>query len=399
MFCKTRPVEEDENDRHEIQKGDHLIRWTNLLVVPVQVHAICISASEESITIVDFGLTEGKNGEMQDMSDVILDEGDSRALMEAAAKHKSEIVGPERISIRTLHGQEEIRQWKKVEYGKQVKKKKWFWKRNKNDETRTEENGTVSVPDGQVVDISDDESEEEAKEEEREIDQDDTVEITKEKERKEWWFWKKKNTDNKEQNIVALGQQLDENTAASLDIQTDTREPKTQPVSPPTLPKSDPTNIVLARLRYLLTNPHVLPPHHILFSNSECIAVWVKTGRWSTIQASIFLQSTLAGNIKTTATVAATLASTTTSVTVPAAGVWGWMGMTTTTQVGLFAAQPWLIPVVAGVGIVYVGTPLVVLQKSRKQWDKVTQNLTTGFWEWAPPDVYIEAIKSWSTIQ
>ena len=186
MFCKTRPVEEDENDRHEIQKGDHLIGWTNLLVVPVQVHAICMSASEESITIVDFGLTEGKNREVQDRGDVIVDEGDNRALMEAAAKHKSEIVGPERISVRTLHGQEEIRQWKKVEYGKQVKKTKWFWKRNKNDETRTEENGTVSVPDGQVIDISDDELEDEAKEEEREIDQDDTVEITEEMARKEW---------------------------------------------------------------------------------------------------------------------------------------------------------------------------------------------------------------------
>ena len=103
----------------------------------------------------------------------------------------------------------------------------------------------------------------------------------------------------------------------------------------------------------------------------------------------------MAGNIKSTVTIAATIAGT--SVTVPQAGVWGWLGFTT--QVSLFAAQPWLIPVVAGVGITAVGTPIMVLRNARKQWDKVTQKLTTGFWDWAPPDVHIEAIKSWSALE
>jgi hypothetical protein len=116
------------------------------------------------------------------------------------------------------------------------------------------------------------------------------------------------------------------------------------------------------------------------------------------LQASIFLQATTIGNIKNTATITATLAAATTTVTVPAGGVLGWFGVTTTTQVGLLAAQPWLIPVLAGYGIVAIGTPMIILKKCKEQWKEATQDLTDGFWEWADSDIYVEAIRSWSGI-
>lgn len=350
MFWKLKKEKDDEMAfHHNIGKGDHLIRWTSVLLWPVQVHAVCISACQDSITVVDFGLTakskkanaiDHQQDENVPLEEMVLDQED-RALIDAAAKQKDKMVGPDRISILTLTEEKDIRRWKKVEYGEEINKKKnkwWFWKKHKTDE----EEDCNNYPNG---------SEEEA------------------------------DSCNEPQSTAE-----EHSTVAAA-----------APV--PKLPKSDPTNIVLARLRYLLENPQVLPPHHILFSNSECIAVWVKTGKWSTLQASIFLQATTVGNIKNTATITATLAATTTTVTVPAAGVWGWFGFSTTTQVGLLAAQPWLIPVLAGYGILAVGTPLIILRKCKEQWREATQKLTEGFWEWADSDVYVEAIRSWSALQ
>jgi hypothetical protein len=332
MFWKAK--KEEEEFQHNIEKGDHLIRWTHIVLWPVQVHAVCISACDGSITVVDFGLTAKKNVSEVEDDNVSLEEmvnPEDKALIDAAARRKDLMVGPARMSIVTLIEEKDIRQWKKVGYGEEINKKKnswWFWKRKETEETECDQQG---------------------------------------------------NDAGKEQSETA-----------------DQQEP---PAAVPKLPKSDPTNIVLARLRYLLENPQVLPPHHILFSNSECIAVWVKTGTWSTLQASIFLHATTVGNIKNTATITATLAAATTTVTVPSAGVWGWLGFSTTTQVGLLAAQPWLIPVLAGYGIIAVGTPMIILRKCKEQWRVATQNLTEGFWEWADSDVYVEAIKSWSALQ
>jgi predicted nucleotidyltransferase len=332
MFWKAKK-EEEEEFQHNIEKGDHLIRWTHMVLWPVQVHAVCISACDGSITVVDFGLTAKKNVSEVEDDNVSLEEmvnQEDRALIDAAARRKDRMVGPARISILTLTEEKDIRQWKKVEYGEAINKKK-----NK------------------------------------------------------WWFWKEKTEETE------CDQQ--ENDAGKE--QSETADQQEPPAAVPKLPKSDPTNIVLARLRYLLENPQVLPPHHILFSNSECIAVWVKTGTWSTLQASIFLHATTVGNLKNTATLTASLAAATTTVTAPAAGVWGWLGFSTTTQVGLLAAQPWLIPVLAGYGIIAIGTPIIILKKCKERWRDATQKLTEGFWEWADSDVYVEAIKSWSGLQ
>jgi len=135
------------------------------------------------------------------------------------------------------------------------------------------------------------------------------------------------------------------------------------------LPKSDPTKIVLARTNFLLEfGEEILPPYHVFHSNSECIAVWCKTGRWSTLQTAIFLHSTAVGNAK--------------SATVMAMGV--------------AAAHVFLLPVMAIGGLVAVSAPWMILKKSKNKWDEATMKLTELFWERAEPEVFVEAIEHWS---
>ena len=94
--------------------------------------------------------------------------------------------------------------------------------------------------------------------------------------------------------------------ASSQDEEDKSATPQTLNDDAPKLPKSDPYEIVLARTQYILDQQELpeseqtLPPFHILYSNSECLAVWCKTGKFSTIQAAVFLHSTAVGNAKST---------------------------------------------------------------------------------------------------
>lgn len=81
--------------------------------------------------------------------------------------------------------------------------------------------------------------------------------------------------------------------------------------------KSDPVGLVLARVHFIIQNPHLLPDYHVVHANCECVAFWCKTGRWSTLQASTFLELTAAGQVKSSATLAAAAAGATQTVTVP----------------------------------------------------------------------------------
>mmetsp|Transcript_16684 Transcript_16684/g.30346 ORF Transcript_16684/g.30346 Transcript_16684/m.30346 type:complete len:613 (-) Transcript_16684:9-1847(-) len=159
---------------------------------------------------------------------------------------------------------------------------------------------------------------------------------------------------------------------------SDSSETNRAPTSPTTpkqpqekLPKADPPKLVLARTRFLLQHGEaVLPPYNVFDSNSECIAVWCMTGRWSTLQASVFLHSTAIGNAKSTTAMA----------------------------LGAAATQPWLIPALAGVGIVSVAIPWLILKRSNERWDKATMSLTELFWDQAEPEVFVECIENWSQL-
>jgi len=159
---------------------------------------------------------------------------------------------------------------------------------------------------------------------------------------------------------------------------------------------SQPVGLVLARAKFLLENPDKLPPYHVFKANCECVSVWCKTGVWTTLQASSFLHMTAASQAKS-ASVLAAIASTQT-VTVPSAGMWGWLGYTT--QASLVSTQPWIIPVIAGYGVVTVGVPYAVLLTSRKFWNDTTKRLGEDFWSDAidRPDVFVECITEWSDL-
>ena len=138
------------------------------------------------------------------------------------------------------------------------------------------------------------------------------------------------------------------------------------------IPRSDPPLLVLARTRFILEHGEsILPPYHILNSNSECIAVWCKTGRWSTFQASVFLHSSAIGYGKSA------------------------IGLT----IGAAATQPWLIPAFATVGVAAVGTPWLLLKVANDKWNEATNNLTENFWMQAEPAVFVECIRKWSNLE
>ena len=103
--------------------------------------------------------------------------------------------------------------------------------------------------------------------------------------------------------------------------------------------------------------------------------------------------------MKSTATIAATAASSTATVTVPAAGIWGsWFGFTSTSTVSWLSLHPMAIPGLACYAAVTVGVPAVMYATAHKKWTETTQRLNDAFWESATahPDVFAECITHWS---
>lgn len=163
--------------------------------------------------------------------------------------------------------------------------------------------------------------------------------------------------------------------------------------------KSDFVELVLARVSFLLEHSHyvdgddscVVPSFHMLKSNSECLAVYCKTGRWHTLQASSLLHTTTAGQVKSTATLA--LYASNQTVTVPASGIWGLMGFTT--KVSLLSAQPYLVPALAGYGLFSICGPLYLFSNFKKHWETTTLSLNDLFWSTTDPNTFVKCIQVW----
>lgn len=457
MAAATKELDEELLFSHDLRKGDHVFRWTRIVIYPIQVHGIVLSAGYDCVTIVDLGLaanpkvdaknqnkelnsdgggggdtlvnntsTDTSEGSAQNSSnsestnnasrnnindttvtDRTLDEmiaPEDRAMLEACqsyhklvsaeAAFKDEEDEQQRITIHVLTEEKDIAEWKKVDYGETVpnstKKWKWWQWWHKDEDSSTEND-------------NDDESnsQKEGKESSQASNNDDDSEnLPADKKQKSQHDG---SISDQENNTTNLNSPRESSTQKDIKESSKTENGATaenqQPTAVPQLPKSDPATMVLARLRFLLSNPSLLPPHHILFCNSECIAVWCKTGRWSTLQASIFLHSTAAGNLKSAATIAFGVGTSTVTTTVPASGIAGWFGFTTTSTVGLLSVNPWLVPILAGYGIVAVGTPLIMYQQSKKKWEETTNLLNEEFWSKADADVYVEAIQSWSALK
>jgi hypothetical protein len=160
---------------------------------------------------------------------------------------------------------------------------------------------------------------------------------------------------------------------------------------------SDPPGLVRARVQFLQDHgAALLPPYHTVSANCECAAVWCKTGAWATLQAINFLALTAAGQTKSAVMVASAAAAQ--QVTVPAAGLWGWLGYTT--HVSLVSTQPYLLPAIAAYGVVTAGAPALWLLQAKRQGKQVTTELNTAFWKQAMdyPDPFVESLIRWSAL-
>lgn len=164
-----------------------------------------------------------------------------------------------------------------------------------------------------------------------------------------------------------------------------------------TAAKADPPGLVMARVQFLMDIADKLPNFHFLKANCECVAVWCKTGTWATLQASSLLHAAAAGQVKSATTLALFASSQT--VAVPSAGIWGWLGYTT--KVSLMATQPWILPALAGYGVVTVGGPVWILARAKSFWSTTTTRLNKEFWESAidRPELFAECITEWSQIE
>lgn len=372
--------------KHDLREGDHVIRWKMLgYCYPIQVHGIVFSAGPDVVTIVDCGLSS-------------TGDADKAGLFEDESTKGANQTRRKRMDILTLVDEKEIKKWTKIRYGEEVElqvhssNEEMQKQINEKDllgessQLETEAaNETATADKSAKVDEGEEETEQSPsaglKREEIESCAQATIKSSPEKSSKQSprksWFSRSSQSSN--------GEQTNDSKQSSQKLR---------------LPKADPPALVLARLRFLLeygeepfpsrstsdsgnndkekqtqSPPNLLPPHHLLYANSECIAVYCKTGRWCTIQAMIFLHSSAVGNAKQSVTLAAVLSAQT--VTVPASGFWGFFGGTTT--VSLFSAQPWLVPALAGGGMVYVGLPMIMLLKAKRRWRETEERLNDAF--------------------
>jgi len=307
----------------------------------------------------------GKNGDDDGINDAT-EAAAAAEVAKAAAREQPPDPTVERVRIICVEGRKNIRKWKKVRYGRKSAIKRWLSSKSRRSRVPLSDEAVVST---------------------------------------------KSPPDDDEDASTTIGESISPSTAGEEEAEGFQQQPPKTPPPPSDeekkkkdaeaaakaaaeeeIPETDPGTLVVERVNFLLENQHLIPPWNALKSNSECIAVWCKTGRWSTYQVSGYLRTLFMGQAKTAATVAA--AASTASVTVPAAGYMGWLGFTT--QVSLLALHPWLIPAIAGYGIASIGVPMYILRKCGTFWAKTTIELNDEFWSRAPPDVYVDCIKRWS---
>ena len=144
----------------------------------------------------------------------------------------------------------------------------------------------------------------------------------------------------------------------------------------------DEPGLILHRLTYLMNNPKMLPPHNSLSANTECVAVWCRTGRWATLQAASILHLVFLGHAGSA--VAGGVVASNFFLWVPVPGVWGTLGYWW--YVPAAVAYPILIPLLVGFGLASLG-PLEVLRRSRNKWRIISTDLNQAFWLQADDDV------------
>ncbi|CAB9516515.1 expressed unknown protein [Seminavis robusta] len=436
--------------KHEFQPGDHVIRWEMLPIVwPIQIHGIVLETTgTDSITICDFGLTAEPKDDLKENSEetnnnnsnasdnnnkteeeTAKEQGTTSKRLSSAAWElvKPDMTNKQRITLHTITTQEQLKPWKKVQYGRglfgsnkgsqdptsesiqsedqqqqqppgnldhqqqqqqPVEEKRpsggimQWWQNRQKKQQNTENINTNGETDAAATFAATGSA-----------SMSNLVEATK---MEPWNDMPSLKTSESDPTLAnsATDSEVDDDTTAnnnkweeppkrrrSLFWTTQRNDTNSNNKSPNNkdatnnnntlLPKSDPPKLVLARTKFLLEQGEtVLPPYHPFKANSECIAVFCKTGRWSTLQASVFLHSTAICNVKSS--VAVTL--------------------------GVAASMPYLAPAIAGMGLLSVGAPYVILNQSKEYWQQETIRLNELVWAQADPEVFVDCILQWAKL-
>ena len=127
--CDQQILEEDEEEEepklHDLEAGDHIVRWTHIALYPVQVHGIVLSAGPDIVTLVHFGVaSQSKSSADKKVGPASEDNDDVEAAAatdrEAREVTKAAGGGDRRLEIITITDEKDIRRWKKVNYGAKV---------------------------------------------------------------------------------------------------------------------------------------------------------------------------------------------------------------------------------------------------------------------------------------
>lgn len=348
---------------HKFEAGDHIYRWEMIIfppvIYPVQIHGICLEVGKNCVIVADFGMTGygKKEGSSFNHSEDHNADDIQETMMAAWKKFRPK--EEQRLNLLTITDPKEIRKWSKANYESQSEKtpkKKYMGKLSKMFSSSQQRARPRNIGDAERI----------MTRSSAQVGSSSTREHPPRK--------------GLDPTLTPRDQ-----TPSDADIPDDAPDWFSESNAPKAagpsvfsvgdakseLPKSDPTKIVLARANLLLEyGEKVLPPYHVFYSNSECIAVWCKTGRWSTLQAIVYLTTTSVGGAKTSAL----------------------------SVISLAAAHAVLAPVAAVGGIIWVGAPMMILKKSAEKWQAYTTMMNDLFWSWAPPDVFVCAIENWSRI-
>lgn len=368
---------------HQFVRGDHIYRWEMIVcppvIYPIQIHAIVLEAGRNCLVVVDFGLTgyaKKKDAHFHHAEDN--DEAVQQQILAAFRKLRP-TDSTQRLNILTLTDQTEIRKWFKAGYDEEsmlAKAKaasghhhipldkigKMFKKRDGATRKRLDSTDSSRSSPSKELRFYRTDAEVEQESQAKERNGGDTPKGSP-------------SLGDKRDSIHSVsssdGNQEIPQPPSTEDQEDDAEKARRQSAKQlEALPHSDPVDIVLARANFCLENMHLLPPYHVFFSNSECIAVWCKTGRWSTLQTAVWCSTNSVGAFKTS----------------------------TLTTIGVAAANPLLAPVIAIGGLLWVSAPMLILQKSRAVWEEHTRTMTDLFWDSAPPMVFVSAIENWTTI-
>lgn len=282
------PHQDDpESFEHNFEAGDHIYRWEMIIfppvIYPIQIHGIVLEAGKNCVIVADFGMTG--YGKKEGSSFKHADDGDDHDLQDnlQAAWRKFRPNEDQRLNIVTMTDPKEIHKWFKASYGaggilshKKKSKKRMmgklsssFFKASPDSEHLERRALSASVR-------------------ARANTAEGTNNIVTDSPRN------KPKSAKRNSSVPDVGQSSGTGTTDTGSIDSDVKVPgwfdtngtsvsehepsvfsiaKKDHHADSDLPKSDPREIVLARANFLLEHgEEVLPPYHVFYSNSECIA-------------------------------------------------------------------------------------------------------------------------------